>query len=253
MSSIKAIILAAGQGSRLKNLTKEIPKCMVTIGKKKIIDYQLDALIENNIRDVVIVVGYQKEKLISYIKNNKYSSLMNVLFLDNEIYKKTNSCYSLWVAQDHMKNGYIHLNSDLIFHPDLLRELLGQNSSGMIVDHVRKNEDDMVRGMINNNYITKINKTGNLDHPDCIIVGPIYFSKSDVSYLIDELNKEINNGDITNACYLLFDKILDRINCTPVFSDGLFWKEVDTQDDINFIEKTYEIFFKTHNSAKAEL
>jgi len=252
MSNIKAIILAAGQGTRLNDLTREIPKCLVRIGQKKIIDYQLDALIENNIRDVVIVVGHKKEKLISYIINSNYSNLMNISFVDNEIYSRTNSCYSLWVAKDHIKDGYVHLNSDLIFHPGLLKDLLRQNSSGMVVDHVRTNEDDMVKGKIKNNCIVKISKTADVDNPDCIIVGPVYFSKSDVSYFIDELNKEINNGDITNACYLLFDKILDRINCKPVFANGLFWKEIDTLNDINYVEKIYEIFLKTHNGAKVE-
>lgn len=247
MNNTKAIILAAGQGKRLNSLTKGIPKCMVTIGKKKIIDYQLDALIENQIKDVVIVVGYLKEKLISYLKESNYSKLMNISFVENKDFEKTNSCYSLWVAKEFMSEGYIHLNSDLIFHPELLKQLLSERSSGIVVDHIRTNEDDMVRGKISNHGISRINKKSIVENPDCLIVGPIYFSKTDVSYLIDALEEEINSGNITNACYLLFDEIVDKINIKPIFSNGLFWKEVDTLEDIKYIEKTFEIFFKTHN------
>ena len=250
MCKIKAIILAAGQGKRLNDLTKSIPKCMITIGEKKIIDYQLDALIENQIIDVVIVVGYLKEKLISYLKESNYSKLMNISFVENKKYERTNSCYSLWEAKEFISEGYIHLNSDLIFHPELLKLLLCNKSSGIIVDHIRTNEDDMVRGEISNQLISQIKKKSILINPDCLIVGPIYFSESDVSHLIKALEDEINSGKITNACYLLFDEIENKINIKPIFSNGLFWKEVDTLEDINYIEKTFEIFSSTHNRIK---
>jgi L-glutamine-phosphate cytidylyltransferase len=248
MTNINAIILAAGQGTRMKHLTKDTPKCMVTIGQKKIIDYQLDALIENKINDVIIVVGHKKEKLISYIKNSIYNKLLDIKFIENPIYSDTNSCYSLWVAREYMKNGYIHLNSDLIFHPQLLKNLLNNDSSAIIVDNIRQNEDDMVRGLVNNNTITEINKTDYIKNSNCLIVGPIYFSKNEVGFYIDELEKEIRSGELSNACYLLFNKTLNKFKYTPIYADGLFWKEVDTLEDIKYVEQVYEIFSKTHDA-----
>ena len=249
MNDTKAIILAAGEGKRLNNLTKGIPKCMVTIGRKRIIDYQLDALIDNGIKDAVIVVGYLKERLISYLTNSNYNNLVNFEFVDNDIYKDTNSCYSLWTARQFMTDGYIHLNSDLIFHPDLLRKLLQEKSSGIIVDNLRHHEDDMVRGRITKSRLSEINKKIHVESPDCIIVGPAYFSGSDVGHFVKALEDEINSVELKNACYLLFDEVLDKINMLPVFSHGLFWKEVDTLEDIRYIERTYEIFFKSYNES----
>ena len=240
MNCVKAIILAAGQGTRLKDLSKEIPKCMVTIGQKKIIDYQLDALITNNIKDVVIVVGHRKEKLISYIKNSNYNNNLNILFLENKLYKTTNSCYSLWIAKEHMRKGYIHLNSDLIFHPKLLTKLLNQDSSALIIDHTPKSDDDMVRGEIINGSISKMGLQ--IENPSCIIVGPIYFSEKGASEIINELDNEINDGNITNTCYVFFDKILNKVNCKPIFSNGLFWKEIDTLTDLESAKNTPNLF-----------
>ncbi|EAJ2304434.1 sugar nucleotidyltransferase, partial [Campylobacter coli] len=96
---MKAIILAAGFGSRLMPLTKNQPKCMVEYKNKKIIDYEIQALKENNIDEICVVGGYLFDVLRTYI-NQSYDL---VTFYKNENYDKTNMVQTLFCARDFLQ------------------------------------------------------------------------------------------------------------------------------------------------------
>ena len=139
-----------------------------------------------------------------------------------------------------MKGGYIHLNSDLIFHPELLTKLLTQDSNALIVDHKPTADEIMVEGKIVQGSISRMGLQ--IENPNCIIVGPIYFSEKGAFEIINELNNEINSGNIGNTCYVFFDKILNNVNCKPIFSKGLFWKEIDTLTDLESVKNTPKLY-----------
>ena len=115
---MKALILAAGFGSRLKSLTKDRPKCLVPVHGRPIIDYQLEALLSNRVTEVGIVLGYQGQKIIDFIAE-KYPDLQCQYFWSDR-YHETNSSYSFWVAHEWIMNEwYLHLNCDILFSSKL--------------------------------------------------------------------------------------------------------------------------------------
>lgn len=119
---MKAIILAAGMGTRLRPITWSIPKCLVPVNSKPMLEHQLDALLLAGIRDVVLVVGHLAELLC-----NKYGSSyggMNIRYVENRIYDRTNNIYSLWLAREHLNSQVLLLEGDLIFEPELLQRLI---------------------------------------------------------------------------------------------------------------------------------
>ena len=119
---MKAVILAAGMGKRLGKLTEDVTKCMVEINGKKIIDYTIHALQKVGIKDIVVVVGYKKEKLMDYLK--KYNSL-NIEYIVNPIYDTTNNIYSLGLAKDILTNNdCLLIESDVIFDIEILEKCL---------------------------------------------------------------------------------------------------------------------------------
>ena len=120
---MQAIILAAGMGKRLGELTKNNTKCMVEVNGVKLIDRVLTYLSHLDLKRIVIVVGYQADNLVNYVEN-QYSNL-NVEFVENPIYDKTNNIYSLALAKDKFKeDDTLLLESDLIYEESMLRLLV---------------------------------------------------------------------------------------------------------------------------------
>lgn len=120
---MQAIILAAGMGRRLGELTKNNTKCMVEVNGVKLIDRVLTYLSHLDLKRIVIVVGYQAENLVNYVEN-QYGSL-NIEFVENPIYDKTNNIYSLALAKDKFKeDDTLLLESDLIYEESMLRLLV---------------------------------------------------------------------------------------------------------------------------------
>lgn len=117
---MQAIILAAGMGKRLGELTKENTKCMVSVNGVRLIDRMLTQLATRNLSRVVIVVGYKKEELIAHI-GNRYDDHIKIEYVHNDIYDKTNNIYSLALAKEYMlEEDTLLLESDLIFDDSML-------------------------------------------------------------------------------------------------------------------------------------
>ena len=116
---MQAIILAAGMGRRLGDLTKENTKCMVEVNGIRLIDRLLGQLSRLSLRRVIIVVGYQGQKLIDYI-GHRYDEHLTIEYAENPIYDKTNNIYSLSMVKDQLQeDDTLLIESDLIFSDHL--------------------------------------------------------------------------------------------------------------------------------------
>lgn len=112
---MQAIILAAGMGRRLGDYTRENTKCMVPVNGVKLIDRVLGQLSMLELSRIIIVTGYKGKNLHDYV-SEKYSGLLNILFVDNPIYDKTNNIYSLSLVTEQMQeDDTLLIESDLIF------------------------------------------------------------------------------------------------------------------------------------------
>lgn len=117
---MQAIILAAGMGKRLGELTKGNTKCMVEVNGVKLIDRMLTQLAARGLSRVVIVVGYKKEELMAHI-GTRYDDRIKIEYVHNDIYDKTNNIYSLALAKQYMlEEDTLLLESDLIFDGSML-------------------------------------------------------------------------------------------------------------------------------------
>lgn len=120
---MQAIILAAGMGKRLKELTQNNTKCMVKVNGVSLIDRMLHQIQKQNVDRIVIVVGYEREKLKEYIATLGITT--PITFIDNPIYDKTNNIYSLSLASDYLcQDDTLLFESDLIFEDSVLDALV---------------------------------------------------------------------------------------------------------------------------------
>lgn len=120
---MQAIILAAGMGKRLKELTSNATKCMVEVNGVTMIERALSQLDALQLNRIVIVAGYEGQKLIDYI--NTLGVQTRIEYVMNDVYYKTNNIYSLYLAKDYLvQDDTILLESDLIFEDAVLKRLL---------------------------------------------------------------------------------------------------------------------------------
>lgn len=120
---MQAIILAAGMGKRLKDLTANNTKCMVKVNGITLIERSLRQLDELGLKQIVIVVGYEGKKLIDFISTLGIHT--PILYVDNPIYDKTNNIYSLALAKEYLlEDDTLLLESDLIFEEGILKKLM---------------------------------------------------------------------------------------------------------------------------------
>src|SRR3569832_719199 len=113
---MKAIILAAGKGTRINGHDMK-PKCLFEVGGQTLLARQMEALREAGINEIVIVLGFEAERIRSLYEHA-------ASFVINSRFEETSSMYSLWLAREHLLNGFVVLNCDVLFHPQLLARLL---------------------------------------------------------------------------------------------------------------------------------
>lgn len=154
---MQALILAAGMGSRLKDLTADNTKCMVKVNGVTMIERMLNQLENKAFSKIIIVTGYEGQKLIDFIETLDISTPIE--FINNPIYDQTNNIYSLWLAKDKLlEEDTVLLESDLIFEDSVLDALLDDSRSTLaLVDKyeswmdgtvVKLDEDDNISAFV---------------------------------------------------------------------------------------------------------
>ena len=129
---MQAVILVAGMGNRLGKYTKNNTKCMLEINGRTLAARALDALVDNGIPRCIIVAGYQKDNLVQHI-GHRWKG-MEIVWIFNDIYDKTNNIYSLWLARDWLlKDDTLLLESDLIFEDKIIKQLLDKPDANLAV------------------------------------------------------------------------------------------------------------------------
>ena len=151
---MKAIILASGIGKRLRPLTNDIPKNLVKINGMTILEYQLNLLSNCNIKDVIITTGPFDYKVKNLLKD-RYLDL-EIKYVNNPIYNKTNYIYSLWLTRDYIDDDIILIHGDLIFTIDILKKIISSKDNVVLVNKTMKPPKKDFKAVIENGMIKKI-------------------------------------------------------------------------------------------------
>jgi choline kinase len=152
-----ALILAAGTATRLRPLTEYLPKTLLEVGNKRIIDFQIETLLAEGIWQIIIVTGYKAEYLENYLKNTYPDTRFT--FVRNTYYESSGAAYSIILALSEITEQTIYLNGDVIYDPQILKRIIRSHHPS--VTAIQKNEWDeeqvnVILGKDNN--IKKISK-----------------------------------------------------------------------------------------------
>ena len=244
---MQAIILAAGMGRRLGELTKENTKCMVPVNGVTLIDRLLGQLSGLELNRVIIVVGYQGQKLIDYI-GKRYDDKLKIEFADNPIYDKTNNIYSLSIVKDKLQeDDTLLIESDLIFsdrffpmilenpYPNLA--LVAKYESWMDGTMVRLDEEQHIV-----NFISK--EAFDFDNVDSYYktVNIYKFSKDFLQYkyvpFLDAYTKAVGNNEYyENVLRIISMLNSHNMKALPVGNEK--WYEIDDKQDLDIAEALF--------------
>ena len=172
---MQAIILAAGMGRRLGELTGDNTKCMLEVNGVRLIDRTLECLNEVGVTKLIMVVGYKAQNVINYV-GQKYKGI-NITYIENPIYDKTNNIYSLYLAKDYLiKEDTLLLESDLIYETSVIKRIVEDEYPNLAL--VDKYESWMDGTVVTLNAENKINN----------FISKKFFNYSD----IDKYYKTVN-------------------------------------------------------------
>lgn len=226
MSSHKAIILAAGKSRRMGDLTAGTPKCLLSLGDKTILEHQIENLRLCGITDITIVTGFCENMI-------KQSLNTSVNYILNKDFATTNSIYSLWLALREIKGDIVILNSDVVFHPGILKNLLlSANPDALAVSFRSEMGEEEMKVQVKDGKVIDISKKMDMNIADGENVGIVKFSAPGVEILYSMVEKLIGDGVVNAWAPLAFQKICSFHNLYAISTSGLPWTEIDFPEDL---------------------
>jgi len=229
---MKAIILAAGMGTRMHPLTLDYPKCMLKLNGCSIIEHQIKLLKKHGINNIEIITGYKNKKIEKHILNDaKYYFYPN--------FKKTNNLYTLNYHLDLLNQDLLILFSDVLISSKSLNKLLNNNMDFALLVDTDKCDESTMRIVIENDKISDIGshivpKDGNGN-----FIGIAKFSNQGSILLRNKIKFLSENGMYINDYYTkaIAKLAMERQDINPVNIDGLPWMEIDTYDEYQRAQK----------------
>jgi L-glutamine-phosphate cytidylyltransferase len=223
---MKAIILAAGKGTRLDGAAVK-PKCLVEIGGSTLLRRQIEILRSLGVDEIVIVVGFGADSIREACDNE-------ISFVENIHFAETSSLYSLWLAREHLSEGFVVLNSDVLVHPQLLANLLNSSrEDALLISDGQKEAmgDEEMKVKVKNELVTDISKAMDPLEADGENVGIVKFGAAGAKVLVSYMDELIANGAKKDWAPRAFREYALNHPLYALSTGGLPWIEIDFPED----------------------
>lgn len=222
---MKAIIMAAGVGSRLLEINNGRPKCLITTGKETLISRMVRLLRQRGIKDITVITGYMSHLIRQNIEEK-------VRFFDNPFYQVTNSIASLWLARELLTEDVILMNADIFLEESILDVALSQTKDVVMLSDSTRIETADFRFGVNGDRILKTGNKLTNDETDCEYVGVVRIDANFIHQFKKRLEDLLVKGDFDNWWEgVLYSFIEEGVDIFHTDIKGAFWTEVDNQND----------------------
>lgn len=222
---MQAVILAAGVGSRLGQLTNGLPKCLLKIGGRPLIKHQLETLADNGVGPVLMVVGHRAEAIRELVGSRTE-------YIVNDRYEQTNSLYSLWLAREWIKGPFVLLNCDLFFHPDILMRFVEEQGNILAYDSTTSNGREQTKVALRERRVVDLGKDLPIESARGESLGLLKFDEEGARVFLAQADALIKAGNekawVTEGVRTCCSQI--RIYGFNVA--GLPWAELDYPHDL---------------------
>lgn len=233
---MKAIILAAGVGSRVRPLTDNTPKSLLKVGGKPILERMISHITSVGIKDILIITGYLEDQIKNFVAE-KFPHL-NINFITNDKYQSTNTGYSLMLAKNFVnEDDFVKFDADVVFEKEILARLVNNpNSTCLSIDkniHLDKEEVKVICD--DENKVLKVGKKLNPKLSKGESIGIEKISKEAGKLLFEILTNLMKDENNFNEYYDdSYTTLVEKgILFHAVDITGLKWVEIDTHEDFH--------------------
>jgi choline kinase len=233
---VKAIILSAGQGKRLRPLTADIPKCLLPVrGNETVLEVQLRALAACGIDEAIVYVGFGASLVEDMVARDCPPGI-RVRTVFNPFFAVSDNLATCWLASEHMQDEFIILNGDTLFEPAVLRRLLASREAPLtlvINEKTEYDDDDMKVSLTDGSRLVAVGKTLDPRIIDGESIGLMLFREPGGRQFREVIDAAIREPDAVKRWYL--SVINEMAQTTPVSTvaiTGLWWGELDSPEDL---------------------
>ena len=241
-TKMKAIILAAGMGSRIRPYTDNCPKSLLKITGKTILEMMISHITDCGINEIIIVVGYLQDKIKDYVKE-KFPNL-DVHFVTNEKYSETNTGYSLMLTEDWINGStFIKFDADVVFDKNILNKLIeSEYKNCLCIDKNINLDAEEIKVIVDGKTrVVKANKT--VDPNDAIgeSIGIERISGETARLLFAELKIMMADKKNYQEYYEeAYERLIEKlIPFHTLDISDLKWTEIDTHEDFIMAENIF--------------
>lgn len=233
---VKVLILGAGQGKRLLPLTEEIPKALLDIGGRRLVERQIDAFAACGIQDIVVITGYRAtvmEEVLGELEAELDGVRIRTVY--NPFYAVADNLASCWMARGEMDGAFIQVNGDNLFRPDMVETLLAAPEAPITVaiGHKDEYDNDDMKVMLDGDRLTEIGKTLPIEAVDAESVGMILFRGEGPALYREALDRAMLEPSGLRQWFPSAISALAKSADVRVCSiDGHAWCEVDVPVDL---------------------
>lgn len=224
---MRAIILAAGKGNRLNAISGDDPKCLLDVGGLSLIERQIETLRAVGVDDITAVVGFGSERV-------RERCGPGISYIENEIHDQTNSLYSLWLARHALTEGFVVLNADVLFHSQLLVDLLSVQFEDALLVSYESLEilgDEEMKVKVRKGCVVDLSKQMNPAEADGENVGIVKFGPSGTALLIEQMDALVAAGNLKEWAPRAFREFALQRPLNAISTRGFPWIEIDFPED----------------------
>lgn len=230
---MKAVILSAGKGSRLGPLTESNPKCLLKLGRRTLLGWQVEMLYRAGVSSVCVVSGFQTKQVEAEVQALSRPDLVMRTLL-NPFYHIADNLATCWMARGEMQDDFILLNGDTLVDAEIVRRLVAAPPAPLTVtvDHKDSYDDDDMKVEIAEGRVRNVSKKLDKSVVSAEAIGMIRFRADGAAAFVAELESAIRTDTGLQSFYLAsVTKLAQRLHVTAASIKGLRWCEVDFPKD----------------------
>ena len=239
---MKALILSAGQGSRLLPLTADRPKCLLDLGGRSLLEWQIRHLRDCGVREIVVVVGFRADAVEAALASLGMPGL-TIRTVFNPFYKVAENVASCWMARHEIDGDFMLLNGDVVFEAPVARAALERSVGPVSVTVNRKREydaDDM-KVELQGKRVVAIGKELSIDRVGAESIGMMVFRGDGPAAFVDELERVMRTPEGLKSWFTqVIHRMARRGLVEMVAIDGLDWGEIDFPNDLEAMRRMIE-------------
>jgi choline kinase len=217
-------------GKRLDKISGGKPKCLLPIGGKPLIEHQIEMLHDAGVGEIVVIVGYKADEIREELGDR-------VEYIENTIYDETNSLYSLWLASEWIKGPFVLLNSDLLFHPDILYRLIGKKGNALAFDSTSSKGSEQTKVAIHEGRILDLGKDLSPAMARGESMGILSFNEEGAKTLLSRVDSLIESGGENSWVIEGVRAAAKDIGLMGYNFAGMPWVEIDFPNDYEKAQK----------------